>query len=106
MVIEMDFNTWVVQTFLQTINAALLTGINHNKEGDRPDVNMPDLFKVIKVADFLGKKIAQSPLLRTGKDQSGIGIYFLRSHHRGEAVKISIYVGGYDFHRKEYSRLG
>ncbi len=105
-VIEMDLKAWIVKTFLQPVKAASLAGVDYDEAGYRRQVNVLDLFEVIQVADLLGQEIAQPPLHGPGKDQFSIEIQFPGSHHGGQPVKIRVDMGGDNFHRFNYTRLG
>ena len=82
----------------QAANAFCLPAVDDNKSIDLFQINVFDFFELVEVGAVLGQKFADIFFLGTGKDEFCFGIEFFGGDHGGQAVKISIDMGGYDIH--------
>ena len=103
MIVEMNENVWVAETFGQLADPFRLPGVNHDQALDFGQVDMFDLFKFVDVAKFLGQVIADTFFLRARKDQFGFGVQFFRGDHGRQAVEVGADMGGDDIHGPDYT---
>jgi len=79
-------------------DAAGLTSVDQDQTFHLVEVDILDPFHFKRIQGRMDEKISKAPLLRPWKDQNGMGIELLGGHHGGQGVKVSIGVGGNDFH--------